>query len=226
MGALILEDIQYAYGSQQVLKGISQVFERGRVYAIMGPSGCGKTTLLSLLGGLDEPTAGVIKAEEGNIAAKGLAHYRKHQVAFVFQQFNLIDYLTGVENIQLITQKSPFDMLEKVGLSREQASRSILHLSGGQQQRVAIARALMSEGAILLADEPTGALDEETAAGITSLLLKSAHQMNKCVIIVTHSPELAQQADVVFRLRNGLLEEISLEQEPAVWNGRRVENEG
>lgn len=208
MEFLKLEEINYVYkNGQEVLTGINMEFEQGKVYAIVGPSGCGKTTLLSLLGGLDVPSGGMIKINGENIDRKGLLYYRKNQVAFVFQQFNLIDYLTAAENVSLMTKESPFAMLEMVGLSEDQAKRSVLQLSGGQQQRVAVARALMSDANLLLADEPTGNLDEETAAGITQLLKDSAHQMNKCVIVVTHSHELAHHADVVFQLKKGLLEE-------------------
>ena len=207
MEALSLENIEYTYkNGQQVLKGINVKFERGKIYAIIGPSGCGKTTLLSLIGGLDEPTAGMITSNGKNIALNGLTYYRRHQVAFVFQNFNLIDYLTAAENLNLITKQKPYPMLEKVGLTKEQSERSILQLSGGQQQRVAIARALISEADVILADEPTGNLDEETADGITTLLLDAAHERNKCVIIVTHSQELAKRVDITYCLKNGLLE--------------------
>jgi len=208
MEFLKLEGINYAYkNGQEVLKGINMAFQQGKIYAIVGPSGCGKTTLLSLLGGLDEPNGGTITINGENIDKKGLLYYRKNQVSFVFQQFNLIDYLTAAENVSLLTKKSPFEMLKVVGLAEDQANRSVLQLSGGQQQRVAVARALMSDANLLLADEPTGNLDEETAAGIIDLLKESAHQMNKCVIVVTHSHELAAQADIVFQLKKGQLEE-------------------
>jgi len=210
MEFLKLEAINYAYkNGQEVLTGINMEFEQGKVYAIVGPSGCGKTTLLSLLGGLDVPSGGMIKINGEDISKKGLLHYRKNEVAFVFQQFNLIDYLTAAENVSLLTKESPFAMLEMVGLAEEQAKRSVLQLSGGQQQRVAVARALMSEANLLLADEPTGNLDEETAAGIIQLLKDSAHQLNKCVIVVTHSHELARNVDVVFQLKKGKLEEAA-----------------
>jgi len=209
MSCLQVENITYAYkNGPQVLKGIDVSFEQGKVYALVGPSGCGKTTLLSLIGGLVEPTSGVIQAEGQNINQKGLLSYRRHKVSFIFQQFNLIDYLTAAENVQLLTKKPPLPMLERVGLTKDQAERSVLKLSGGQQQRVAIARALLSEANILLADEPTGNLDEDTAAEIIELLKDSAHKMGKCVIVVTHSHELAANADVVYALKQGLLHEV------------------
>ena len=179
------------------------------MYAILGPSGCGKTTLLSLLGGLDSPTSGSILFEGKDIAQSGLARHRKKNVSFIFQSYNLIDYMTPQENVRLISPKPAFPFLERLGLTKEEARRNVLKLSGGQQQRVAIARALASEAPVILADEPTGNLDEETAQDITEILKESAHQMNKCVVVVTHSNELAKQADMVFRLKQG---ELSLEQ--------------
>ena len=210
MEALKLENLQYSYkDGQQVLRGINASFELGKIYAIVGPSGCGKTTLLSLLGGLDEPSSGAIKIDNENINAKGLLSYRKNKVSFIFQNYNLIDYLTAGENVSLISKESPMPLLEKVGLSKELEKRSIMKLSGGQQQRVAIARALISEANVLLADEPTGALDEYTQSGIIELLKNAAHEMKKCVIVVTHSHELSRNCDVVYQLKQGLLHEIN-----------------
>ena len=169
------------------------------------PSGCGKTTLLSLLGGLDSPQGGHILFQGKDIAETGLGQHRRRHVAFIFQSYNLIDYLTPAENVALASKLPPLPLLERLGLTKEEAGRSVLRLSGGQQQRVAIARALASEAPVILADEPTGSLDEDTAQGIASLLRESAHQMGKCVVVVTHSRELAREADVVFRLKRGTL---------------------
>ena len=153
------------------------------MYAILGPSGCGKTTLLSLLGGLDSPTSGAILFEGKDVAQTGLAGHRKKNVSFIFQSYNLIDYMTPQENVRLISKKPAFPFLERLGLTKEETRRNVLKLSGGQQQRVAIARALASEAPVILADEPTGNLDEETAQDITEILKESAHQMNKCVVV-------------------------------------------
>ena len=214
MSHLQVENVTYTYkNGLNVLKGIDVSFEAGKIYALIGPSGSGKTTLLSLIGGLDVPTTGLIKREGENIDAEGLLHYRKHHISFVFQQFNLLDYLTAGENVQLTSSKDPLPILAKVGLSSEQANRSVLQLSGGQQQRVAIARALLSDAKVLLADEPTGNLDEETAGEIVELLRKSAHEMGKCVIVVTHSNELAQRCDVVYKMKHGVLEKIKDQEE-------------
>lgn len=198
--------MKYSYNDKQgVLKGISGQLELGKIYAILGPSGCGKTTLLSLLGGLDSPTSGQILFDGQDIAKKGLSYHRKNNISFIFQAYNLIDYLSPAENVALTSNLPPLPLLERLGLTKEEAKRSVLKLSGGQQQRVAIARALASEAPVILADEPTGNLDEDTAQDIIDILKESAHQMNKCVVVVTHSNELAKQADEVFRLKRGIL---------------------
>lgn len=208
MSILELKNVHYYYtNKKKVLKNISLKLEKGKVYAILGPSGCGKTTLLSLLGGLDVPTDGEIIYKGENISGMGLCNYRRNYVSFVFQNYNLIDYMTPAENVSLTSVKQAGPVLENVGLTREEAKRNVMKLSGGQQQRVAIARALASDAEILLADEPTGNLDEDTARSIMTLLLESAHgPASKCVVIVTHSNELAERADVVLRLKRGVLQ--------------------
>lgn len=204
-----LVNVRYEYNEgRPVLKGINAEFEAGKIYAILGESGGGKTTLLSLMGGLDEATSGDISWDGEKLSTKMFLNYRKNVVSFIFQSYNLIDYLTAAENIMLTTKESPYSILTEMGITKEEATRSILQLSGGQQQRVAIARALVSNAEIILADEPTGNLDEDTAVGIISLLQKSAHELGKCVIVVTHSKELANQADIVFKLKSGLLQKI------------------
>ena len=206
MCILELKNVQYSYNNKKrILKGVSAQMEQGKLYAILGPSGCGKSTLLSLLGGLDSPGVGQILYKGQDIAGTGLADHRKNHVAFIFQSYNLIDYLTPRENVALTSKLPPLPILERLGLTEEETRRNVLKLSGGQQQRVAIARALASESPVILADEPTGSLDEDTAGDITEILKDSAHRMNKCVIVVTHSGELADQADVVFRLKRGVL---------------------
>ena len=206
MSVLEMNNICYSYDNKRnVLNGINMALEEGKMYAILGQSGCGKTTLLSLLGGLDSPIDGQILYDGQDIEKLGLANHRKNNVAFIFQSYNLIDYLTPKENIALTAKLSPQPILEHVGLTEEECKRNILKLSGGQQQRVAIARALASDTKVILADEPTGNLDEDTAAEIISILKECAHEMNKCVIIVTHSNDLAKQADTIFRLKKGKL---------------------
>ena len=204
MSVLEMNNIRYSYDNKRnVLSGINMKLEEGKMYAILGQSGCGKTTLLSLLGGLDSPVDGQILYDGQDIEKLGLANHRKNNVAFIFQSYNLIDYLTPKENVALTAKLSPQPILERVGLTEEECKRNVLKLSGGQQQRVAIARALASDTKVILADEPTGNLDEDTAAEIISILKECAHEMNKCVIIVTHSNDLAKQADTIFRLKKG-----------------------
>lgn len=206
MSILEVTGLQYSYeNKKRVLRGINAQMEQGKMYAILGPSGCGKTTLLSLLGGLDSPSSGQILYQGEDISKTGLADHRRSHVAFIFQSYNLIDYLTPVENVALTAKHPPLPILEQLGLTAEEAKRNVLKLSGGQQ-RVAIARALASDAQVILADEPTGNLDEDTAAEITAILKDSAHKSGKCVVIVTHSNELAKEADVVFRLRKGELQ--------------------
>jgi len=228
MSIMEIKGVRYSYDNKRnILKGVSAELEAGKMYAILGPSGCGKTTLLSLLGGLDSPLEGEILFEGQDITAKGfdvnrhrqkvgmvfqqfnLSKHRKDNVAFIFQSYNLIDYLTPKENVALTSKLPPQPILERVGLTEEESKRNVLKLSGGQQQRVAIARALASDAKVILADEPTGNLDEDTAAEITTILKECAYQMNKCVVIVTHSNELAKQADVIFRLKKGDLQVVT-----------------
>lgn len=204
MSILEFSNLKYSYnGKQSILRGVSGKLEQGKLYAILGPSGCGKTTLLSLLGGLDSPESGRILFAGKEIAKTGLADHRRSHVSFIFQSYNLIDYLTPAENVALTSKLPALPVLERLGLTKEESKRNVLKLSGGQQQRVAIARALASAAPVILADEPTGNLDEDTAREITEILRESAHQMGKCVVVVTHSNELAKQADVVFRLKHG-----------------------
>ena len=182
--------------------------ELGKIYVILGTSGCGKTTLLSLLGGLDSASKGKILFNGKDIAEKGLENHRRNHVSFIFQAYNLIDYMTPLENVKLTSKVPPEPILEKMGLTKEEMKRNVLQLSGGQQQRVAIARALAGEAPIILADEPTGNLDEDTAMAVMRILEESVHYMNKCAIIVTHSNEVAKRADVVFQLKRGTLQII------------------
>ena len=155
------------------------------------------------MAGLDEPNEGEILFEGTNIKAKGYEHHRKHNVSIVFQNYNLIDYLTAYENIKIVNKNADKDLLKKLGLKEDEINRNVLKLSGGQQQRVAFARALASDSSIILADEPTGNLDSNTANEITEILKSSAHNYGKCVIVVTHSKELANSADVVLNLKDG-----------------------
>lgn len=206
MHLMELENVRYSYGSAQpVLRDVSLALEPGKLYAILGPSGCGKTTLLSLMGGLDSPDGGTVRFSGEDIADTGLAEHRKHHVAFVFQSFNLIDYLTPAENVALITRSSPYPLLEELGLTSEEARRNVLKLSGGQQQRVAIARALIGNPEILFADEPTGNLDSETGTEIMDLLCEINQTIGQTIIMVTHSPEAAKSSGRVITVQDGVI---------------------
>lgn len=200
---LQLDHVDYMYGAAKirVLSDVSADFEAGKMYAITGPSGAGKSTLLSLLAGLDSPSKGVVRFEGGNIAETGYSKHRREHVSLVFQDHNLIDYLTPVENLRLVNPKADLKILEDLGLTREEAKRNIMHLSGGQRQRVAVGRALVSPGSVILADEPTGSLDPKTTGDVITLLHDAAHQLGKCVIVVTHSERVADAADIVLNLK-------------------------
>ena len=208
MPTLELKNVSYAYEKgKAVLQNVSGSLETGKMYAILGPSGSGKTTLLSLLGGLDVPTQGSVLFDGEDIAAKGLEHHRRNHISLIFQSYNLIDYMTPVENVRLTAKLDAAPILERLGLEQDEITRNVLKLSGGQQQRVAIARALASDAPVILADEPTGNLDADTAGEITAILKESAHTFGKCVVVVTHSGEVAKQADVVLEIKRGHLKE-------------------
>ena len=208
MPTLELKNVSYAYEKgKAVLQNVSGSLETGKMYAILGPSGSGKTTLLSLLGGLDVPTQGSVLFDGEDIAAKGLEHHRRNHISLIFQSYNLIDYMTPVENVRLTARLDAAPILERLGLTKDETQRNVLKLSGGQQQRVAIARALASDAPVILADEPTGNLDADTAEEITAILKESAHAFGKCVVVVTHDREVAKQADVVLEIKRGHLKE-------------------
>ena len=208
---LELQNVGYSYnGKELVLRHVNYRFEDGRIYAITGRSGAGKTTLLSLLSKLTKPTEGKILYNGLDVSEVDQYLYRSQYAGVIFQSFNLLPKLTAIENVILSMdisgkkynnkKKTAMELLEKVSIGEEESNRRILKLSGGQQQRVAIARALSCNPAILLADEPTGNLDSETQKDIMQIFLELAHKENCCVIIVTHSNEVAESADVVYKL--------------------------
>ena len=208
MSTLELKNVSYAYEKgKAILSNIYAELETGKMYAILGPSGSGKTTLLSLLGGLDMPTQGSFLFDGEDIKGKGLEYHRRNNISLIFQSYNLIDYMTTIENVQLTAKQEAAPILERLGLKKDEISRNVLKLSGGQQQRVAIARALASDAPVILADEPTGNLDADTAKEITAILKESAHAFGKCVVVVTHDREVAKQADVVLEIKRGHLKE-------------------
>ena len=211
MSILEIKNVTYGYkdAETKVLSSVNYSFEIGKFYAIVGKSGTGKSTLLSLLAGLDNPEEGEILFKDENIEKTGYTNHRKNNISLVFQNYNLIDYLTPLENIRLVNNKASGDILNELGLDNQQIRRNVMKLSGGQQQRVAIGRALVSEAPIILADEPTGNLDEHTAGEIIDILKKLAKERNKCVIVVTHSKEAARAADTVLELNNKKLKKVN-----------------
>lgn len=209
---LQLENIGYTYnGKDRVLNDVNYTFENEKIYAIVGKSGAGKTTLLSLLSQLTKPTAGKIIYNGEDISDIDPYEFRSKIVGVIFQSFNLLPNLTAAENVELSMDIAGvkkennhayvMNLLEKVGLQEDEANRRILKLSGGQQQRVAIARALSYDPDIILADEPTGNLDEDTQDEIMTIFHSLAYEEGKCIIIVTHSPLVAQSADHVYELQ-------------------------
>ncbi len=211
MDILEIKNVTYNYlnSNEKVLSSVNQKFEIGKFYAIIGKSGAGKSTLLSLLAGLDKPQKGQILFKGNDIEKDGYSNHRKNNISLVFQNYNLIDYLTPIENVRLVNKNASETILFELGLDKSQINRNVMRLSGGQQQRVAIARALVSEAPIILADEPTGNLDVDTASEIIEILKKLAKERNKCVIVVTHSKEVANSADIVLELRDRKLKKIN-----------------
>ncbi|MER7758701.1 ABC transporter ATP-binding protein [Streptomyces sp. NPDC097619] len=220
---LELAGVGHTYTGQRrrttVLRNIDYTFERGTFYSVLGPSGSGKTTLLALAGGLDTPTQGTVRFLGRDLTRLGLGRYRNRHAATVFQQYNLLTYMTALRNVTTameITGARPatgtrkehaLRLLAELGVDAATARRNVLRLSGGQQQRVAIARALACDVELLFADEPTGNLDEDTAADIIETFRSLAHDRGTCVVVVTHSQQLAARSDRILHLRKGRLTE-------------------
>jgi len=213
---LKLVDVGYRYDDADkddyVFKNINYSFEIGKMYAIKGKSGSGKTTLLSLISGLERKYLGNIYYDNIELRKMNVDKYRSKDIGIVFQSYNLLPHLTAGENIRLSMdinglkgidkKKKTLELLNDVGLKKSYENRRILKLSGGEQQRVAIARSLSYEPNMIIADEPTGNLDEATENDILSIFSKLAHEENKCVIIVTHSKNVCDKCDVVYELKN------------------------
>jgi len=215
LSILKLEDVCYRYKDAKeddyVLKNISYEFDLNKMYAIRGKSGSGKTTLLSLISGLEKCEEGNIYYEDKNLKDMNLDEYRNTNIGIVFQSYNLLPHLTAIENIILSMdiskvnssdkRKKAIELLESVGLNEDKGNRRVLKLSGGEQQRVAIARSLSYNPKLILADEPTGNLDKDTENDILNIFKKLSHDDKKCIIIVTHSDNVANNADIVFDLQ-------------------------
>ena len=203
---LEVKNVSYAYKTKKdktILNHVSATFEEGIFYTIIGPSGAGKTTLLSLLAGLDTAVKGTVLCNGEDITKKGLNYHRKHNISLVFQNYNLIDYLTTVENVKLGGSGNAEKLLEEVGIGKEYWQRNVLQLSGGQQQRTSIGRAIITNPAIILADEPTGNLDSKASDEIVALLKKSNKDYKQTIIMITHNMEIAKIADRVIKIEDG-----------------------
>ncbi|WOO86473.1 ABC transporter ATP-binding protein [Mollicutes bacterium LVI A0039] len=197
-----------------VLNDVNLTFEPGKLYAILGYSGSGKTTLVSFLSGLDKADKGTISLDGINIDDMGLDKFRRNKSSIVFQQYNLIEYQTAFQNVMTVfgitdnelppnINQVAYNILDYVGIGKTKADRKVSRLSGGEQQRVAIARSLASDVDLIFADEPTGNLDSESEREIIKLFKTMASEYNKCVIIVTHSDQVAKEADKILRIENG-----------------------
>ena len=219
MSLISARDVQRVYRTGDIdvraLDGVSLDIHSGEVSIIVGPSGSGKSTLLNILGGMDQPTSGTIECNGVRIEEmtnSGLTRYRRESVGFVFQFYNLIPTLTAAENIGIASRgvESPIDpsqILAQLGLEGRESSFPH-ELSGGQMQRVAIGRALAKRPALLLCDEPTGALDSVTGDEVMATLCESAHTSNTAVVIVTHNEGYVGLADQLIRLRDGRIAEV------------------
>ena len=217
MSKLILKNVSYSYrnSATAAVKEANCDFEPGQLYAIVGPSGSGKTTLLSILAGLDLPTHGDVLYGEANLISMDLDRYRREDISMIFQAFQLFPLLTVVENVCYPMELSGMstkaakpraeEYLARVGITTEEMKRFPSHLSGGQQQRVAIARSLASGAKLILADEPTGNLDVANTDNIMEILESLAHDDGYCVIVVTHDLEVAEKADIIYRMKDGFL---------------------
>ncbi|MCC4313070.1 ABC transporter ATP-binding protein [Carnobacterium maltaromaticum] len=202
----------YDKGNIPLYQHVNLTFEKGVLYSILGSSGSGKTTFLSLLAGLEKPKEGDILYEGTSISKMGLTKFRNQKVSIVFQAYNLLPYMTALQNIVTAmeitcskeTDKKAYalKMLKKVGISEDLANKNVMKLSGGQQQRIAIVRAMCTDTELIVADEPTGNLDEETSRDIIHLFQELAHKENKCIILVTHEKEVANESDVCIQLKN------------------------
>ena len=221
---LMLEDLCYSYidggYERQILKNLSFEFEEKKFYTILGPSGSGKTTLLSIIAGLDFAKSGHVYFRDKEITKSNVGKYRRNDISIVFQQYNLISYLTAVENVMLAMSETDnelpkdkknvaYNLLERFGIVRSKADRMVGQLSGGEQQRVSIARSLASNVDLIFADEPTGNLDTATEVEIINVFKELAEEYGKTIIVVTHSNQVAEMSDQRVLLKDGILQEMN-----------------
>lgn len=223
---ITVENLRKSYqageNKNEVLGGISLTLEKGQIGVILGPSGSGKSTLMNIIGGVDRADSGSIHVDGLEITSlddNRLTDYRRDSVGFIFQFYNLVPNLTVTENIEVVSNisKAPLDMntvLSAVGLESKKKSFP-RELSGGEQQRVAIARAIVKNPKLLLCDEPTGALDYETAHGVLSLLQQVNRDLGTTVLMITHNTAIGDMANVVYKLRGGEIVETIRHEETA-----------
>ena len=215
-----VRDVAKIYGNQtEALRGVSLAIEKGEMVSIIGQSGSGKTTLLNIIGGLDKPSKGAVYINGIDIAKLSrneLAKFRRENIGFVFQQFHLIPYLTALENLMLAQyfhsmadEEEAKHALEAVGLGHR-VGHLPSQLSSGEQQRVCIARALINEPKLLLADEPTGNLDQANSKNIMELFKKLHQQQNITIILVTHDPSIAETAQRTIKVTDGTISQGSV----------------
>ena len=216
MDVLEIKNVTYTYsGSREtVLLSVNQKFELGKFYAIIGKSGAGKSTLLSLLAGLDKPNSGRILFEDEDIGKKGYSNHRRNNISLVFQNYNLIDYLSPLENIRLVNNKASEDILLELGLDKSQIKRNVMKLSGGQQQRVALARSLVLEPKVLLLDEPLSNIDTKLRETVRNEIRKIQKELGITMIFVTHDQEEAMSiSDRIVVMNGGNIEQIGTPRE-------------
>ena len=234
MALIELTDINKTYNNGQplhVLKGINLQIERGEFVSIMGASGSGKSTLLNILGILDNYDTGTYTLDGKlikNLTEKQSADYRNRMIGFIFQSFNLIGFKTALENVELPLyyqgvprkkrQELAMEYLEKLGLT-PWASHFPNEMSGGQKQRVAIARALITHPQIILADEPTGALDSKTSVEVMQLLKRLNQEEGITIIVVTHESGVANETDKIILIKDGIIGQIEENTRHDAWGG-------
>ena len=210
MDILEIKNVAYSYvnSKEKVLSGVNQKFELGKFYAIVGKSGTGKTTLLSLLAGLDKPKTGKILFKNEDIQKKGYNNHRKNNISLVFQNYNLIDYLTPIENIRLVNKSADESILFELGLDKKQIKRNVMKLSGGQQQRVMIARAMIGDPKLLILDEPTTGVDARSTKILYDMLYEINTKYNTTIFMITHGRlQECKGCDRILRMDEGRIVE-------------------